>query len=362
MLQKQAINHSARRLTLFCCAVVLLGGFTYWQNKRSQPYNAQSAMQANPGLVCTDAEHDFGRVNATEALLLQHQFTITNTSPKPIRIVKTESTCGCTKAEVSPDPIAPGASVTVRVEASWPGRHGRQTVEAILHTDRAEDDTLVLSLQGYVLIPAIFSPQIANFGVMKPREKRTITVELTPGTDPIPFTVRQITVSKPFIQVERLTAAPTTQPGMGKYTVTLEAPPEGAWVKEEVTFLTTLPSEPERKLIVTADCRPVISLVPESLFFTAMVGHAQEQRVLVTFWADSAIPTAQVSTGKTGKPGVFRVVRVAPVVHGADHSYEAIVGFAPSEATSDLSRALLHVAVGKQTTDVALIGRTLDEN
>jgi hypothetical protein len=98
------------------------------------------------------------------------------------------------------------------------------------------------------------------------------------------------------------------------------------------------------------------------LFFTAMVGHAQEQRVLVTFWADSAIPTAQVSTGKTGKPGVFRVVRVAPVVHGADHSYEAIVGFAPSEATSDLSRALLHVAVGKQTTDVALIGRTLDEN
>jgi hypothetical protein len=140
----------------------------------------------------------------------------------------------------------------------------------------------------------------------------------------------------------------------------MEAPSEGQLINEQVIFATTLPDNPYRCFAVTADCRPLISATPESLFFTAILGQSQEQRVLIKMCANNIRPTIDFLPSESGKNSVFRATGIAPVHEGDFSSFFATVDFRPQESITDLYRGVMRVTAGHRTKDVMLVGSVLE--
>ena len=82
--------------------------------------------------------HDFGTI-AEEDGPVEHTFVVRNTSAKPVVIVSTAVSCGCTKTEFSRKPIMPDSTSTVKVifnPLNYPGVFARKvaivTAEGVL--------------------------------------------------------------------------------------------------------------------------------------------------------------------------------------------------------------------------------------
>ncbi len=72
--------------------------------------------------------HDFG-VIAEDGGVVEHIFSLRNTSAEPVVIVNTYSSCGCTKAEFSRKPIMPDSVATIKVTfnpMNYPGVFARK--------------------------------------------------------------------------------------------------------------------------------------------------------------------------------------------------------------------------------------------
>ncbi len=75
-----------------------------------------------------EISHDFGEI-AEDGGSVEHVFTFRNTSAKPVVIVSTHSSCGCTKAEFSRKPVMPDSTATIKVvfnPMNYPGVFARK--------------------------------------------------------------------------------------------------------------------------------------------------------------------------------------------------------------------------------------------
>ncbi|GAB3896578.1 DUF1573 domain-containing protein [Spirosoma agri] len=84
--------------------------------------------------------HDFGAL--TEGDTVEHVFKFTNTGEFPLIINNITVSCGCTTPEWPREPVAPGASSSIRVRFNSRGKSGEQnkTVTVIANTDPAMTD------------------------------------------------------------------------------------------------------------------------------------------------------------------------------------------------------------------------------
>jgi hypothetical protein len=64
-------------------------------------------------LKLKQAEYDFGKI--PQGKPVYHSFEIVNTSNQPLKLDNVQASCGCTTPEWSQEPIAPGASATIKV-------------------------------------------------------------------------------------------------------------------------------------------------------------------------------------------------------------------------------------------------------
>lgn len=64
-------------------------------------------------LLLKQPSYDFGKIQ--QGRPVTHLFEIVNTGTEPIRLENVQASCGCTTPEWNRDPIAPGASATIRV-------------------------------------------------------------------------------------------------------------------------------------------------------------------------------------------------------------------------------------------------------
>jgi len=69
-----------------------------------------------------DSTKDFGKI--AEGQKLEVSFRFKNTGDKPLVIEKVQPSCGCTVAEQSTEPIAPGAEGQVKASFNSEGRTG----------------------------------------------------------------------------------------------------------------------------------------------------------------------------------------------------------------------------------------------
>lgn len=71
--------------------------------------------KGTPAIEFAETSHDFGTVKAQDGYLV-YSFPFKNAGTAPLAIITVSASCGCTKPEFDPHPIAPGDSskVTIR--------------------------------------------------------------------------------------------------------------------------------------------------------------------------------------------------------------------------------------------------------
>lgn len=125
--------------------VAAVAGVSFGQiscDNRKQGESAQATASGKMPKI-TFAEkgiYDFGTL--TEGDTVEHVFKFTNTGEFPLIINNITVSCGCTTPEWPREPIAPGATSSIRVRFNSRGKSGEQnkTVTVIANTDPAMTD------------------------------------------------------------------------------------------------------------------------------------------------------------------------------------------------------------------------------
>ncbi len=81
------------------------------------------ASGAKPEVKFDNTVFDFGTVRQSAAPV-QTEFVMTNTGAEPVAILSASTTCGCSRAEYSKEPVKPGKSVKIKVKFNPAGQHG----------------------------------------------------------------------------------------------------------------------------------------------------------------------------------------------------------------------------------------------
>lgn len=92
--------------------------------------------------------HDFGTVSESGGIL-ECEFTVTNTSDKPLVITKVSTSCGCAVSDWSKEPIGSGKQGVVKVSFNPKGRAGNFTKSLTVFTNGNPSATQ-LSIKGNI--------------------------------------------------------------------------------------------------------------------------------------------------------------------------------------------------------------------
>jgi hypothetical protein len=115
----------------------------------SQPVQAAPATPgAYPTIEFDDTVHEFGTVFENKDV--EHSFRFENKGEANLLIEKVKTTCGCTVADYTKEPIAPGESGTVDVVFKTRRRKGVQKKTIFVYTNDPQQPQAKLELSGKV--------------------------------------------------------------------------------------------------------------------------------------------------------------------------------------------------------------------
>lgn len=104
---------------------------------------------AQPVAIWNETSHDFGTFH--ESIDKQScQFVVTNTGDSALVIVQVKSTCGCTVAQHSSDPVMPGGNSTIDITYTPTGRPGPFNKTVWVYTNSKPSPTR-LTVSGVVV-------------------------------------------------------------------------------------------------------------------------------------------------------------------------------------------------------------------
>lgn len=89
-------------------------------------------------------EHDFGRV--ARGTQLTHQFTLTNTTGRDLRIKRVRVSCNCTKASATDRKLRPGESAAINAVMETSGFQGAKSVTIFVQLDRPRGTEIPLRI------------------------------------------------------------------------------------------------------------------------------------------------------------------------------------------------------------------------
>lgn len=95
------------------------------------------------------SEKDFGKMNEGETLDVAFRFK--NTGSKPLVITNVSAACGCTVPEQPKEPIAPGATGTIKASFNSSGKVGNNTKQVYVN---ANTDPTMTTLTFHVDVKA----------------------------------------------------------------------------------------------------------------------------------------------------------------------------------------------------------------
>ena len=113
-------------------------------------YSCNSKVGSNNALIqFNDSNHDFGTLPYKKES--DHIFKFTNPGKTPLIITLMETSCGCTAADWTKEPVKPGKSgqITVKYDAAFPGAF-QKTIT--VHYN-GKDSPAVLKISGQVAYP-----------------------------------------------------------------------------------------------------------------------------------------------------------------------------------------------------------------
>jgi hypothetical protein len=127
-------------LTCFLLAV-LIASCTSNDNKAAAATPANAVMDSTT-IQWLDSSKDFGKIE--EGQKLEVSFRFKNTGDKPLIIDRVQPSCGCTVADQSKEPVAPGAEGLVKATFNSEGHPGinHKTLFVYANTKGARNEAL----------------------------------------------------------------------------------------------------------------------------------------------------------------------------------------------------------------------------
>ena len=92
-------------ILLLIAAPALVSGQTVSSNT--------AAVTAASSITLKETSYDFGKI--AQGRPVYHVFEIVNTGKEPLKLENVQTSCGCTTPEWSTEPVAPGATTSVKV-------------------------------------------------------------------------------------------------------------------------------------------------------------------------------------------------------------------------------------------------------
>lgn len=111
---------------------------------------AQTTQKKSNGAVITttEQEYDFGEIKEADGPV-SHTFIIKNEGKAPLVLTRVTASCGCTKPEYNPEPIAPGEKRELKITYNPAGRPG-QFVKTIAIYSNGLDGAYTVRIKGVV--------------------------------------------------------------------------------------------------------------------------------------------------------------------------------------------------------------------
>lgn len=116
----------------------------------TNPKSATNTSQKQPVITFDKTEHDFGTLLQGE--VVTYSFHFTNTGNAPLLISNVNTSCGCTVADFSHEPINPGKDGHIKATYDSKGHHGFQTRTLTVVSNTNPNQT-ILRMKGTVQTP-----------------------------------------------------------------------------------------------------------------------------------------------------------------------------------------------------------------
>lgn len=116
----------------------------------TNPKSASTASEKQPVITFDKSEHNFGTLLQGE--VVTYSFHFTNTGNAPLLISNVNTSCGCTVADFSREPINPGKDGYIKASYNSKGHHGLQTRSLTVVANTNPSQT-TLRLKGTVQTP-----------------------------------------------------------------------------------------------------------------------------------------------------------------------------------------------------------------
>jgi len=114
-------------------------------------------------LLLKETTHSFGKI--PQGRPVTHVFEVVNTGKEPLLLENVQASCGCTTPEWSKAPIAPGATVPIKVGYNaYAEGHFNKTVSILYNNGQAK--TLTITGEVYKL-PPTSAPENASVQFLK---------------------------------------------------------------------------------------------------------------------------------------------------------------------------------------------------
>lgn len=184
-------------------------------------FSTSLAQQAKQ-LTFREETHDFGSIDELKGPVT-HEFVFTNNSPRPVKILKVQASCGCTTPGWSKDVIPPGKNGFIQASYDPKGRPGFFTKSLTVTTD-LEADPVILQIKGqvtndekpvaadYPVSKGNLKMKVSSFNMGRVYVKDEYVVREFPvmnaGSDPIEFTGKYVTPSYIRVDVQPSKLAP----------------------------------------------------------------------------------------------------------------------------------------------------------
>jgi hypothetical protein len=113
--------------------------------------NGKTDKDKLPVIKFAEGTYDFGKIIQGEKV--SHKFTFTNDGKSNLIITSAKGSCGCTIAEPTKAPIAPGGTGTIDVVFDSNGKQGMINKSVSVLTN-CEPNTVFITITGNVIVPS----------------------------------------------------------------------------------------------------------------------------------------------------------------------------------------------------------------
>ena len=151
----------------------------------AQETNSASGLTAQPRIVCTEPNFDFGRVIGTNEVT--HAFRIANEGDASLNIIRIHAGCGCTEAKAGSDSISARSSTDLTVRFKTAGRAGPQRKSIYVHSNDPQSPILRLEMSGDIVVPRGISKKAGDDLLQGTEGKRTPRGDFYATPDEIVF-------------------------------------------------------------------------------------------------------------------------------------------------------------------------------